>query len=74
MEWGGEQKSRVTSDLTQVKTSYTGSHGKSEGRHGFLMPFSIQSKVLFQHMAISFSNNSRNILENSDLVVYNLDL
>ena len=73
MEWGDEQESRVMNDIAQVKTSYTESHGISEGT-GFLPPFLIYCKVLFRHMAISFSNNPRCILENSELAVYYLDL
>ena len=73
MEWGDEQGSRVTNDIAQVKTSDTESDGTFQG-FGFLLPFLIHDKVLFQHMAISPSNNPRCILGNSELAVYNLDL
>lgn len=57
----------------QVKTAYTGPHGKFEG-FGFLIPFFIHCNVLFKHMATSSSNNPRHISENSEPAVYNLDL
>lgn len=60
-------------DRAKVKTPCTGLHGKLE-ELGFLISFVIHCKVLFQYMAIFFSNNPSHILENPELAVYNLDL